>query len=494
MDEPQYQFPPRRTNGVIGRVSLGQAGLVVVGIALPWLGIRAGSPLLFAAGAVLGIGLATIGFLRFGGRPVTEWIRPVIGAVWSAATRSGVYRGAVFGPHSLAYRMDLPGDLVNVRMIAAPGLDGGSRIGLCVDEVAGTVTAALLTSGTPIVLEELSEQLSRMADWQAVMESTADTDTAITRWQLLFRSHPDTGVMAQQYYLDRVTDPDALPAAALRELVSQAATVGQTHEVFFAVSFDTRQLAVEVKASGGDDAALGVVVLERLTELARQVTEARIPVHGWLSPEHYAAVIHAAFDPDSLEHYERDSREQDPRTAGPSATERHWRYYHHDGMFSSTVWVHELPRRPVQGGWLGQLLSQPDVRRAITLVVEPLAAERAERNIRGQQLATEGNISARAQHGWLVGARNLKELDAARQLDDEIADGAGLLRFHMFVTVTADSPEALRRAVASVRRRLGRIRCDSRELYGEQDQGFFSAALPLARGLRPMTAMGLHRS
>jgi hypothetical protein len=490
--EEEYVFPPRRTNGVIGRLSLGQLVAIVVAIGLPWLGIQLGSVIAFAVLLAAGGVLVWLTFMRVGGRYLTEWVRPAWGAAWSRVRGSHVYRGAVFGPDSLAQGLDLPGDLASMRMISAPNPNGRDRIGLMLDEQANSVTAALLTEGTPIILEESSEQAARLSDWEAVMESTCDEDSAISRWQLLFRSMPDSTNLAQKYYLDRVEDRDSRPAQALRELVAQAAPAAQRHEVFVAVTFDRDRLGADVKAAGGDDEAIGVVVVERLAELQRQILDARIPVRGWLSPAHYAAVIHSAFDPDSLPLYDlqaADDHVLDPRTAGPSATERHWRWYLHDSAMSSTIWVHELPRRPVHANWLTPLLQQTDVRRTVSLVVEPLSPARAERSINNQRLAAAGSIYMKQRHGLVVDARTQKELEAAQRLDDELAEGSGYFRYTMLVCCTATDAEQLRRAVASVRRRLTRIRCSTMVLYGEQDQGFFAGALPLGRGLTPMRGL-----
>lgn len=376
MDEQEFVFPLRRTNGVIGKITLGQAAAVVAGIALPWLGIQLGSPLVFALLAAVGIAVVTLSFVRIKGRYISEWTRPVLGALWSHLRGTSTYRGAVFGPHSLAHRMDLPGDLAGLRMLSAPHPDGRTRIGLLLDEERDTVVAALLTEGTPIILEETAEQASRLDDWEAVMESMCDEEAAIDRLQLLFRSMPDSTNLAQQYYLDRVADRDSLPAQATRELVSQAAPAGQRHEVVVAVAFDLRRLSSDIKASGGDDDAIGVVLVERLTEMSRQIGEAQIPVRGWLSPSHYASLIHTQFDPESLPLYDLQAgqdTEMDPRTAGPSATERQFKAFLHDSAVSSTIWVQEMPRRPVKRNWLLPLLQQSNVRRSVSIVFEPLA-------------------------------------------------------------------------------------------------------------------------
>nr|WP_189061566.1 SCO6880 family protein [Longimycelium tulufanense] len=474
---------------MVGKVSLTQLIVIIVAILLAWLGVQTKSLPAFVVLVVVGVTLVFLAFRRIGGRYVTEWVRPVLAVMWSRVKRDHVYRGAVFGPSSLQHRMDLPGDLANIRMISAVAPDGQSRIGLCVDTQAKTVTAALLTQGTPFILEESAEQEARLAEWEAVMESTCDRDSAIARWQLLFRSMPDSTNLAQSYYAENVTDRDGLPGKALYELVAKAAPAAQRHEVFWVVAFDLKRLAADIKATGGDDKAIGVIVVERLVELERQIAEARIPVKGWLPPGQYASVIHTQYDPDSLPLYDLQSSEQgelDPRAAGPSATERRWDTFLHDSAVSSTLWVHEMPRRPVKANWLAPLLQQSDVRRSISLVVEPLSPEMAERSISNQQLAAAGNIYVKQRHGFLVDARTQKELDAARRLDDEYADGAGYFRYSMFVTITAPNADRLRRSVTAVRRRLTRIRCASMVLYGEQDQAFAAGALPLARGLSPM--------
>jgi hypothetical protein len=143
----------------------------------------------------------------------------------------------------------------------------------------------------------------------------------------------------------------------------------------------------------------------------------------------------------------------------------------------------------VRANWLSPLLQQSDVRRSISLVAQPLPPSRAERSINNQRLAAAGTIYMKQKHGLVVDSRTEKELTAAQRLDDELAEGAGYFRYSMFVCCTAPDMEQLRRAVTSVRRRLTRVRCSAMVLYGEQDQGFFAAALPLARGLAPMRGL-----
>jgi len=98
----------------------------------------------------------------------------------------------------------------------------------------------------------------------------------------------------------------------------------------------------------------------------------------------------------------------------------------------------------------------------------------------------EGSAAQRHKLGRPTTARLRKEAQAALDQDEAQADGDGVFRYHLFLTVTAPDEKTLTRQMLSARRRLIRARCQSIVLYGEQDQAFFASALPLARGLSPM--------
>ena len=488
----EFVYPPRPTAGLVGRFGLLDLGFFAAALLLLWLGFRL---VTVSVGWLIGLGvaavlLAVVPLPRPGGRPVTAYLRPVVSTVLDRVTGRGVFRGAVFAPSSLAFRMELPGDLAGFRMIAAPTPDGVSSIGVMVHERERVACAALLTFGSSVPLLSAVDQGLHVQDWQAVMETFCAEGASVKRWQLLVRTAPDVVNVASRHAQERAVHRSGVGWQATQELLGQAAPAAPRQEVYLVVAFDLAALAGEIDrlaAGGGDrDEATGIVVLERLLELERGVAEARIATRGWLRPGQYAASIHTQLDPESLPLFDvlaGQDRDLDPRLAGPAATERSWATFRHDSAVSQTVWVHELPARAVPMNWLSPVLAQTGVRRTVSLVAEPLGTVRAQASVQRQTLRAEGAVSERRRRGMPAPARMAKEARAAVAQDEALADGDGVFRYHLFVTVTAADERTLRRHMLSVRRRLIRARCQSLVLYGEQDQAFFAGALPLARGL-----------
>ena len=280
---------------------------------------------------------------------MTAYLHPVLATVGDRLTRRGVFRGAVFSPASLAHRMDLPGDLVNYRSVAVPTPDGRSSVGLMVNDREKVACAALLTFGSAMLLEGSTEQGMRLDDWEAVMEGFCADGAGVSRWQLLARTAPDVVNVASRHAREHAVVRTGPAWQATQELIAQAAPAAQRHEVYLIVAFDLRALGDEIASlseGSSRDEAIGVVVLERLLDLERGITEARIESRGWLRPGQYAALIHTQFDPESLPLHDvlaGQDHDLDPRLAGPSATERAWKSFRHDSAVSRTVWVHELP-------------------------------------------------------------------------------------------------------------------------------------------------------
>ena len=490
----QFVYPPRPTAGIVGRFGIVDLAFFAAALALLWVGFRL---IPVSVWWLVGLGtvallLAAFPFPRIGGRPLTAYLHPVAAAVGDRLTRRGVFRGAVFAPASLAHRMDLPGDLVNFRAVAVPTPDGRSTVGLMVNDREKVACAALLTFGSAMLLEGSAEQGMRLDDWEAVMESFCAQGAGVSRWQLLARTAPDVVNLASRHAREHATVRTGPAWQATQELIAQAAPAAQRHEVYLIVAFDLRALADEIGSlseGSSRDEAIGVVVLERLLDLERGITEARIASRGWLRPGQYAALIHTQFDPESLPLHDvlaGQDHDLDPRLAGPSATERAWKSFRHDSAVSRTVWVHELPKRPVATNWLAPVLQQSGLRRTLSLVAEPLGEVKAQASAERQALRAEGSAAQRHKLGRPTTARLRKEAQAALDQDEAQADGDGVFRYHLFLTVTAPDEKSLTRQMLSARRRLIRARCQSIVLYGEQDQAFFAGALPLARGLSPM--------
>lgn len=495
MGQRQYTYPPRPTAGLLGRFGLVDLIFFAVALVLLYLGVQWATTSIWVMAGLSAAALlvGAVPFPRFGGRPLTAYLVPILTVLGDRVTGRGAFRGAVFSPSSLAYAMDLPGDLANYRSVTVPTPDGKSLIGLMVNDREKVACATLLTFGSAVMLEGSTEQDLRLDDWESVMNGFCSEDSAVSRWQLLARTAPDVVNVAARHVRERAQVRSGPAWEATQELISQAAPSAHRHEVYLTVAFDLRKLAQEIgelsTGSSDRDTAIGVVVLERLLDLDRGVREAQITTRGWLRPGQLAALVKTQFDPESLPLHDilgGQISELDSRLAGPAATDRSWKSFRHDSAVSRTVWVHELPRIPVRSNWLAPVLQQSGFRRTLSLVAEPLGQVKAASSAERQALRADSSAEQNRKLGRPDSARLRKERQAATDQDEAQASGDGIFRFSMFLTITAADEATLTRQTLAARRQLTRARCQSVVLYGEQDQAFFASALPFARGLAPM--------
>ncbi|MEV6925540.1 SCO6880 family protein [Dactylosporangium sp. NPDC051485] len=493
----QFQFPPRSTRGAVMGFTWSQIVTVASGVISAVVAanlITAGRP--WAGGGVLlaAVLLITLGLLRLRGRRITEWIPVVLGALVQRAGRQDRYRGQVFAPNSVAEHLDLPGPAAGYRWLPAVAADGTTEVGLLLHRRERTVTAALSCTGANFILADTSVQAQRLVDWAQVLNilGTEYGDTGLVRWALTTRAVPDTGNRAQRYLTDRAVDTGSLAYASLAELTAAAAPSAQRHETYLSVVFDVARLSAEIADAGGTDAAVAAVVLDRLAGIEATVTEAGVTTSGWLTPRGYAAVIRTQFDPADQESVDLRGGTGAPsgvapRLAGPAAAETvGWSTYRHDSGVSRTLWVADMPRQLVAATWLTPLYTRATGRRTVTLLAQPIPAALANLAARREQVARAGDEVTKRRLRLVRTAREDAEARSVAQIDREQAHGHTRYRYALLVTVTADTVEALDRDVRAVKRVLSRAGCEATTLFGEQDQAFVAAALPLARGLAPI--------
>jgi len=497
----EFSYPPMQTTGLIGRFGgmdlaffAAAVGVLVWGLnLLPQWGY-------LIAAAVVSLLLAVIPLPRPGGRGLTQYIGPAIGAVQDKLTGRGVYRGAVFAPGAMEYRMDLPGDLAGLRMIEVPTQDGISRIGLLIDESkrSRTATAAMLTFGESMVTADEATRSQRLDGWESIMNAWCQRGSGVSRFQLMIRTAPDVINDAARHVHANGLITKGVVWENTRALITGPATKAARHEVYLVVELDLQRLAgaVESVDKKWSDEAIGAAARDLLVEIQQSLQEEKITApnteNGWLRPGQYAALIHTQFDPDSLPLHDMlasPDQDMDPRLAGPSASERNWKLYRHDSGVSCTLWCNELPKTPVHSGWLRPVLTQTGVLRTVSLVSQPLNTQAATEQLRKQVDGAEGEKEHKRRRGVFVSSRVQREANAARDQEAAVSAGDGFFRYHLFVTVTAADEAALKRNVMSVQRRLTKAGCQAMVLYGEQDQAFFASALPLARGLAPLRGL-----
>ncbi|MEV0132631.1 SCO6880 family protein [Dactylosporangium sp. NPDC050688] len=491
----QFSFPPRSSRGAVLGFTWSQIGTVVAGLIVAVIGINllaAGHTWSATVAFTAAVLLFVLALVRLRGRRITEWVPVIAGALVQRATGQDRYRGGVFADGSVERHMDLPGPAAGYAWLPAVAADGTTEVGLLLHRREKTVTAALVCSGANFILADSDDQSRRLVDWARLLNilGTEYADAGLVRWSVTSRAVPDAGNRAARFLQQRAVERSSLAYRSLAEVTAAGSMMAQRHDIHLVCVFDLGRMSGQIAEAGGTDAAIAAVVLDRLPGIAASVAEAGVSTHGWLTPRRYAAVLRTQWDP--AEQETADLRtdgpaEVEPRLAGPVAAEVvGWDTYRHDGGYSRTLWIAQMPRQPVGSTWLTPLYTRTTCRRTVTLTAQPVPAELANLASRRDQVARAGDAATKTKLRLVRTAREDEEARSVKQIDREQAHGHVRYRYALLVTVTAATIDDLNRDTRAVKRILSRAGCDAVVLYGEQDQGFTAGALPLARGLKPI--------
>jgi hypothetical protein len=159
-----------------------------------------------------------------------------------------------------------------------------------------------------------------------------------------------------------------------------------------------------------------------------------------------------------------------------------WGRLRTDDTWHTTYWISEWPRTDVAADFLGPLLLVSDVRRSVSVVMEPVGPLRAARRIEQARTADIADAELRRRGGFLVTARRRREEEVLVQRETELADGHGSFRFSGYVTVSASDADTLEESCGRVEQVAGQAGLELRRCYGDQALAF-TCTLPLGRGL-----------
>jgi hypothetical protein len=236
-------------------------------------------------------------------------------------------------------------------------------------------------------------------------------------------------------------------------------------------------------------------VVEELVALSQSLQGAGLEVDGLLAPGVLARAIRSAYDPaylgiwDALDEGARRRGEETPEGPHPN---RQWPAMTEEGFLSyrtapqawhATFHVAEWPRADVPSDFLAPLLLQGRSMRTVSVVMEPLAPDRAERQVKAAETGEAAAQRVRERGGWLTTWRQRQEQEHMQQVGQELAQGHIGYRFSGYVTVTARTRGELEVACTDVRRMAalaGQLQLEW--LAGEQEEAF-AYTLPLCRGL-----------
>lgn len=492
----RYSFQPLERRGVLMGLEVGQLAVIVVGcVAAVVVRTLLGGAVGLLAAALTAGGAAGSALWKREGLSVSAWAG--LGALWLARVAGG--RVALSG-------LPLEGSPSrNARVLAPrgvslsedPGMPGDEPLAVIRDRRSGTWAGVVAVRGRPHSLLDPVDQAVRLELWRGVLGALARPGSSVRRVQWVERSGP-APVDDLYRSLRRLEGPDPrLPAgpAALadqagpagpapldsyRELLDSSVPMLNGHGAWLLLAIEPRRQVSAVgtrgrKRPGGSTA--GIQDLRReLRLLDGHLRAADLEGGRPLDLAELAGLFESS----------REARRPRPRSspgaAWSLAQAEHWDRVQSDGAWHATYWISEWPRVEVGPDFLMPLLSGSG-RRTVSLVMAPVPAEQAMRQVRSSLTADLADTELREKAGFLPSARRVRESEGAARREAELADGHCEYRFSGYVTVTAKDADGLEAACAEAEHAAQGGHLELRRLYGRQAEAL-TWTLPLGRGLR----------
>lgn len=417
---------------------------------------------------------------RYGIRAVkgqTKFRRDVWMRVSAASLTVGQAHAAETAPY-VASRFLLPGALGDVQIVQIPGTGAfvyNARGNLAsITLRVGSRAWALRDKGTQEgAYDGFVEWLSSLENMSGLVEATARirVDRASTnelRDYLSARQeqfHPEvTPQLVQEYW--------KLTQAASKRSMGFSNTVTLT--------FSTAKLNAVIRDAGRGMAGLAAVLKERVAALETAMEHARLSMTGWLDADELDTALAAAADPVAASaRRERQGADQNSVQLNPPimGIDEGWDSLRIDQSWHQTFWVAEWPRTDVRTGFLEPLLYAGDSTRVITLQVRPIAIHKALAEVNRAQTDMETAATIRMKLQSRVTLEHVREAEALEVRESDLVDGFGDVQFRGFVTVSAESTDALAKARSEIEQASHTARVSLASLSGQQAAGFVTAAL-----------------
>ncbi|MBO0728255.1 MAG: hypothetical protein J2P57_03280 [Acidimicrobiaceae bacterium] len=480
---PTYLFGRLDRHDLLLGLRASQLVMVGIGAAAILVGFLAGGE----GGGVLGFAVAAVtGFVAVfpvQGRCLVDWARPLANHALRRVTGRGVYLGGPIALHRsrFAPRLDLPGMARDLRVFEIDTPRGG----VALLKLREKWTVVLPVSSPNYVLADRASQERRVASWGALLAQCGQEGSRVAGLQWLERTIPDTGRSLQEWW-QQAGDRDAAFAHSYRRLIEQAGPAATRHECYLAVSFDARRLRRLVRQAGGGPEGAAKVALAEIDWISQALRRADLEVAGALSPEKLARLVRTQYDHAAavLETHGIGPWRQPAIASGPMAAVAEWSRYRTDGDLHAVYWIAEWPSVPVEAAWCYPLLALSGVRRTVSVSAAPIPPSKSLRELRGQRVAKRADEAQRRRLGQIETAQDTEEVAGLERREHELVRGHTEYRFTGWITVSATTADQLDAACALVEQSAVRSALVLRRVYGEVDQAFNRAALPLNEGVR----------
>lgn len=474
---PTVRFGRRSSRGVLLGLSAPRVAALGVAllIALPAVYLRGFSGLAWTAPG-WGLALASA-WLTVGGRRAVEWV-PVYGHwVTRRALGQNVYGVRVLKPRP-AGTLALPGDAARLRF----HLDAVTGAAMIHDPASDTLTAAARVHHPSFVLLAPADQARRVAAWGRVL-ATCCASGRIARIQVLERTLPDSGEGVRQYWAEHGTHDGGWAATQYDELLEEAVPTSERHETTISISLDISRARRAVRSEGGGVAGAAAVLRRELSTVVAALRAADIILEGWVQPDDLAVMLRLAYDPAAVRTLDRTHLGRNLHDAGPVLVHEHLDHLRTDSGVHAVYWISEWPRSDVFPSFLSPVLLSAGIRRATSIVAQPLTTAEAMRSVRKERVEYQTDAAQRQRIGQIADYATEQEWADVNQRERDLVAGHGDLRFAGFLCVTAPDLDALQAAKSTIEQAAIQSGCETRLLFGQQAQAFTAAALPLCRGL-----------
>ena len=467
-----YRFSPRTRPGLFARLPAGAVLVLGLSLAAGTFILRAKparSGLLDSAGIVM-VGVV-VSVTKLGGRYLLEWC----GAFGRFVGRILIGRHRLVARMGQVARLSAGGRFIGLSI--AEMECAGTRVGVVYDEAERTLSVALSVTGSGFPLADLNEQRRAASGWSAALAALASR-RGIYRLKWIHLRAPEAADRFRARLAEAVVASPQSPGRARASISYDALCSEAEREALFVEELVVVSTRVERSLSS----LVGKRAHDRvLAELSgalfaaeRQLSAAGLRSRV-LTRRGLISVTRRLFaGPD------RGSFREAP---WPASLEERWECVRTDGSWHATFWVAEWPRSEVPPGFLLPLLTECSDRTAVCLVLSPVRTGRAERSAEQRRTSSFASADLRRRYGFQTSSRLRIEHDAVLRREEELAAGHAAYEFSGFVTVSAETHEALEMACERTEQAAARSHLQLRRLFGAQ-QDAISFSLVNGRGTR----------
>jgi|GEM_PF-6715305 len=463
----KYKFGPRDKRGLILGVAISQVFTFAFSLVVFVFLLRSAAHLYeVILGIILCFLICVITFVNIQTKPIQSWIPLVIMHNQKKLSYAFQHKNSKIVVDG---KRNYPKSLKSLEIIAINFQK--NSIGLIKDNQRSTVTAVMSMESLPFALLGDADRDRSVSAWSQVLSAIAYESGSIKKLQWIERTLPDSGE-----YLDGhnglftesnfpiVTDLDAVSVARSAGLSYQELLSAQTREIFrhgiflactFSRKIDWNTLKAEI-----------INLLSRCKEIGLENVSI-------LSPGELNLYLRHVFD--------SSPSSRAVNWPWPHSLQEHWSYLRADALFIATYSIIEWPRSEVKAGFFLPLMIGCDIRRSISLVMQPIGALRAARQVEQAKTEHAADNAIKNRYGFSSTARAKKEAEAIERREQELAAGFAGYRFAGYISVYGQDEKELSNACKQIEQLASLSLIDVRRAYGEQREAFL-CTLPLGRG------------